>query len=47
MGTKVRNQRTAVFYADCTSEAESSQFDYYGAVHGLWLILVRTDGAFV
>ena len=44
-GTRVRSQRTAVFCADCTSEAGCSQSDYYGAAHGLWLILVRTDGA--
>ena len=29
------------------SEAGCSQSDYYGAVHGLWLILARTTGAFV
>ena len=39
--------KTAVFCVDCTNEAGSSQSDYYGAVHGLWLILVRTYGAFV
>jgi len=47
LSTKVRSRRTAVFCADCTSEAENSQPGYFGAVHGLWLILVRIDGAFV
>ena len=45
LGTKVRSQKTAVFCAKCTSEADRSQSDYYGAVHGLWLILVRKYGA--
>ncbi len=47
LGTKVRSQRNAVLCADCTSEADSSQSDYYGTVHVLWLFLVRTNGAFV
>ena len=47
LGTKICNQRTAVFCADCTSEADISQSYYYGVVHVLWVILVRTNRAFV
>ncbi len=42
-----QSRKLPVFCDECTSEAGSSQSDYYGAVHGLWLILVRTNGAFV
>ena len=37
----------AVFRADCTNEAVSSQSDYYGAASRSVLILVRTNGDFV
>ena len=47
LGTRVRSQRTAVFFADCASEAGSSQSDYCGAASRDVLILVRTYGAFV
>jgi hypothetical protein len=47
MDTRVRNQQTAVIFADCAMEAVSSKHDYYGAASRYVLILVRTNGAFV
>ena len=44
-GTQSCTQKTDIFCDDYTSEADCSQSDYYGAVHVLWLILVRTNGA--
>jgi hypothetical protein len=47
LGMRVRNQITADFCVGCTSEAVSSQHDYYGAASRSVLVLVRKDGAFV
>ncbi len=47
LGTRVRNQRVAVFRVDCTGETVCRQFDFYGTASRYVLILIRIDGAFV